>query len=297
MLYSTFQQLMNFFTLERLQRIILVVVIAAVGFILLKILSSLVERMTRKVLSQQYNMLVRKAIQYVGAVILLFIVLSLLGVNINALLGAAGIVGIAVGFASQTSMSNLISGLFLISEKPFEIGDVIKVGDHSGIILSIDLLSLKIKTFDNQYIRIPNSLLLSTELTNVTRFPIRRLDIKLTVGYRTDVNHLRRILLEIAGSNPYCLDEPEPLIVFSEFRESGIEFLFGVWFYRDHYLDLKNSIMQQIKERFQAEGIEFPFPHRTLVAGAATPPLPVKEAAVRPQHRARAARKPKAGSA
>ena len=297
MLYGTFQQLMNFFTLERLQRIILVVVIAVVGFILLKILSSLVERMTRKVLSQQYNMLVRKAIQYVGAVILLFIVLSLLGVNINALLGAAGIVGIAVGFASQTSMSNLISGLFLISEKPFEIGDVIKVGEHSGVILSIDLLSLKIKTFDNQYIRIPNSLLLSTELTNVTRFPIRRLDIKLTVGYRTDVNHLRRILLEIAGSNPYCLDEPEPLIVFSEFRESGIEFLFGVWFYRDHYLDLKNSIMQQIKERFQAEGLEFPFPHRTLVAGAATPPLPVKEAAVRPQHRARAARKPKAGSA
>jgi len=297
MLYSTFQQLMNFFTLERLQRIILVVVIAAVGFILLKILSSLVERMTRKVLSQQYNMLVRKAIQYVGAVILLFIVLSLLGVNINALLGAAGIVGIAVGFASQTSMSNLISGLFLISEKPFEIGDVIKVGDHSGVILSIDLLSLKIKTFDNQYIRIPNSLLLSTELTNVTRFPIRRLDIKLTVGYRTDVNHLRRILLEIAGSNPYCLDEPEPLIVFSEFRESGIEFLFGVWFYRDHYLDLKNSIMQQIKERFQAEGIEFPFPHRTLVAGAAMPPLPVKQAADRPLYKARAARKPKAGSA
>jgi small-conductance mechanosensitive channel len=297
MLNSTLQQFINFFTLERLQRIILVVLIAAVGFILLKILSSLVDRMTRKVLSQQYNMLVRKAIQYLGAVILLFIVLSLLGVNINALLGAAGIVGIAVGFASQTSMSNLISGLFLISEKPFEIGDVIKVGEHSGVILSIDLLSLKIKTFDNQYIRIPNSLLLSTELTNVTRFPIRRLDIKLMVGYRTNINRLKQVLLEIAGSNPYCLDEPEPLIVFAEFRESGIEFLFGVWFYRDHYLDLKNSIMQQIKERFEAEGIEFPFPHRTLVAGAATPPLPVKQVADRPQAKARAARKRKAGSA
>jgi len=297
MLYSTFQQLMNFFTLERLQRIILVVLIAAAGFILLKILSSLIERMTRKVLSQQYNMLVRKAIQYTGAVILLFIVLSLLGVNINALLGAAGIVGIAVGFASQTSMSNLISGLFLISEKPFEIGDVIKVGEHTGVILSIDLLSLKIKTFDNQYIRIPNSLLLNTELTNVTRFPIRRLDIKLTVGYRTDVNRLKRILLEIAGSNPYCLDEPEPLIVFAEFRESGIEFLFGVWFYRDHYLDLKNSIMQQIKERFEAEGIEFPFPHRTLVADAATPPLPVKQVTDRLPAKPRAARKSKDGSA
>jgi small-conductance mechanosensitive channel len=276
MLVSAFQQLVNFFTLERLQRIILVVLIAVAGFILLKILSSLVDRMTRRVLSQQYNMLVRKAFQYLGATILLFIVLSLLGVNINALLGAAGIVGIAVGFASQTSMSNLISGLFLISEKPFEIGDVIKVGDKSGIILSIDLLSLKIKTFDNQYIRIPNSLLLSTELTNVTRFPIRRLDIKLTVAYRTNVDLLRRLLLEIAGSNPYCLDEPEPLIVFADFRESGIEFLFGVWFYGSDFLDLKNSIMQQIKERFEAEGIEMAFPHRTLYAGAETPPLPVK---------------------
>jgi small-conductance mechanosensitive channel len=296
MLDSTFQQLVNFFTLDKLQRVILVVVIAVAGFILLKILSSLIDRMTRKVLSQQYNMLVRKAIQYSGAVVLLFIVLSLLGVNINALLGAAGIVGIAVGFAAQTSMSNLISGLFLISEKPFEIGDVIKVGENTGVILSIDLLSLKIKTFDNQYIRIPNSLLINSELTNITRFPIRRLDIKLTVAYRTDVTRLRQVLLEIAGSNPYCLDEPEPLIVFAEFRESGIEFLFGVWFYRTDFLDLKNSIMQQIKERFQAEGIEFPFPHRTLYAGAATSPLPVSLAGEEPRARTRSGRKSKAGS-
>lgn len=294
MLENTFRQLVAFFTLEKLQRVILVVVIAAAGFVVLKILSSLVDRMTRKVLSQQYNMLVRKAIQYTGAVILLFIVLSLLGVNINALLGAAGIVGIAVGFAAQTSMSNLISGLFLISEKPFEIGDVIKVGEYTGIILSIDLLSLKIKTFDNQYIRIPNSLLIQSELTNITRFPIRRLDIKLTVDYGTDVTKLRRLLQQIAGSNPYCLDEPEPLIVFADFRESGIEFLFGVWFHRDEFLLLKNSIMQQIKERFQAEGIEFAYPHRTLYA-AASSPLPIRlvggeaPAPVKPARRMRGA--------
>jgi small-conductance mechanosensitive channel len=296
MLDNTFRQLINFFTLEKLQRVILVVVIAAAGFILLKFLSSLVNRMTRKVLSQQYNMLVRKAVQYSGAVILLFIVLSLLGVNINALLGAAGIVGIAVGFASQTSMSNLISGLFLISEKPFQIGDVVKVGENIGVILSIDLLSLKIQTFDNQYIRIPNSLLINSELTNVTRFPIRRLDIKLTVGYRTDVNRLRRLLLEIAGSNQYCLDEPEPLIVFSDFRESGIEFLFGVWFYRTDFLNLKNSIMQQIKERFQAERIEFGFPHRKIYAGAATSPLPIRLPGGEAPAKAKPGRKPKAGS-
>jgi small-conductance mechanosensitive channel len=202
----------------------------------------------------------------------LFIILSVLGVKITALLGAAGIAGIAV-VAAQTSMSNLISGLFLISEKPFQIGDAIKVGENTGVILSIDLLSVKIKTFDNQYIRIPNSVLINTELTNVTRFPIRRLDIKLSVTYSTDVTQLRRVLLEVAASNPHCLDEPEPLIVFTEFGESGIHFLFGVWFHKPDQLEMRNSLMQQIKEHFEAEGIQFAYPARRLYA-TELPPAP-----------------------
>jgi len=264
MLQGAFRELVKLFTLEILQKIILVVLIGGAGFFLLRFLSALLNRVTRKYLSQQYSMLLRKAIQYTGAVIVLFIILSVLGLKITALLGAAGIVGIAVGFAAQTSMSNLISGLFLISEKPFQIGDAIRVGDKTGVILSIDLLSVKIKTFDNQYIRIPNSVLINTELTNVTRFPIRRLDIKFSVAYRTDVTRLRRVLLEVAGSNPHCLDEPEPLIVFTDFGDSGLQFLFGVWFHKPDYLELRNSLMQQIKESFEAEDIQFAYPARML---------------------------------
>ena len=273
MLHNAIQELLKLFTLEVLQKVILVVLIGAAGLLVLRFLSALLNRMTRKYLSQQYNMLLRKAVQYTGAVVVLFIMLSVLGVKITALLGAAGIVGIAVGFAAQTSMSNLISGLFLISEKPFQIGDVIRVGATSGVILSIDLLSVKIQTFDNQYIRIPNSVLINTELTNVTRFPIRRLDIKFKVSYRTDVSRLRERLLAIAASNPHCLDEPEPLIVFSDFGESGLEFLFGVWFHKNDFLALKNSIMQQIQEGFAAAGIEFALPARSLFAGSQPLPL------------------------
>ena len=264
MLHNALRELIGLFTLEVLQKVILVAVIAVAGLLLLRFLSALINRMTRKYLSQQYSMLLRKAIQYTGAVIVLFIILSVLGVKITALLGAAGIVGIAVGFAAQTSMSNLISGLFLISEKPFQIGDAIKVGDKTGVILSIDLLSVKIQTFDNQYIRIPNSLLITTELTNITRFPIRRLDIKFTVSYRTDVNRLREVLLAAAAATPNCLDEPEPIIVFNEFGESGMQFLFGVWFHKPDQLQVRNSLMQQIKESFDAEGIEFALPARAL---------------------------------
>jgi len=112
---------------------------------------------------------------------------------------------------------------------------------------------------------------------------VRRLDIKFTVSYRTDVDQLKRVLLSIAGSNPFCLDEPEPLIVFAEFKEAGLEFLFGVWFYKTAFLDLKNSIMQQIKERFEAEGIRFSFPHRTLDAADSSLPVSLLPEAVPPR--------------
>ena len=247
--------IVGFFNPERIRTLIVILIVIVLGIAGIKILNTLTSRVTRKYLSQQYKMLIRKGIRYTGAVILLFIVLHLLGVKITALLGAAGIVGIAIGFASRTSMSNLISGLFMISEKPFEIGDVIKMGGTVGTVLSIDLLSVKIKTFDNQYIRIPNEKLLGSELTNVTRFPIRRMDINLSVPKKTDVNHLKTVLLELAAANPYCLDEPEPLIVFKDLGDSALKFLFGLWFYKTDSLNLKNSIMQEIKERFETEGI------------------------------------------
>jgi small-conductance mechanosensitive channel len=276
MLQNVFQEFLDYFTPERIQNIVAAAVVIAVGLLAMRLLTSFARRLSRRSLTPQYAMLVRKGIKYTIGVIILFIVLHLLGVKITALLGAAGIVGIAIGFASQTSISNLISGLFLISEKPFEIGDVIRVGATMGVIQSIDLLSVKIRTFDNQYIRIPNEKLLNSELTNITRFPVRRLDIHLGVAYKTDVDQLRRVLLDIAAANPYCLDEPEPIVVFTEFGDSALQFLFGVWFHRDDFLNLRNSVMQQIKERFEAEGIEIPFPHLSLYAGSATAPMPVE---------------------
>jgi len=266
----------DFFTPERIQAALIALVVLVAGFLLLKILATLVKRFGRKRLTQQSSMLIRKAIFYVGGTIILVTVLQTLGLKLTALLGAAGIVGIAIGFASQTSVSNLISGLFLISEKPFAVGDVISAGDTTGIILSIDLLSVKIRTFDNRYIRIPNEKLLNSELTNITRFPIRRLDIRLGVAYKEDVKKVRQVLMDVAEKNPYCLDEPEPILIFTDFGSSALEFLFGVWFAKTDYISLKNSIMEEIKERFDREDIEIPFPHTTIYSGSATAPMPVR---------------------
>jgi len=265
----------TFFTRNRLEKLLLVILVFVVGIIVTRVVSALIGRISKKYITRQYSMLIRKAVYYSCAVIVLIIILQLLGVKVGALLGAAGIAGIAIGFASQTSMSNLISGLFLISEKPFEVGDVIRVDKTFGVVQSIDLLSVKINTFDNLFIRIPNEKLINTEITNITRYPIRRMDIKLKVAYKSSISKVKDALQNVAANNPLCLDEPEPLILFTDFGESGMEFLFGLWFYKTDYLAMKNSVMQDIKEKFDGEGIEIPFPHLSLYAGSATEPLPV----------------------
>jgi len=251
-------------------------VLVFVGFPLILTVAAFVGKSTRKKLSPQANMLIRKGIVYLGSIFILLAVLHQSGYELTALLGAAGIAGIAIGFASQTSVSNIISGLFLISEKPFAVGDVIQVGSTKGVILSIDLLSVKLRTFDNHLIRLPNEMLIKSEVRNITRFPIRRLDIELGVAYKENIQKVREVLLDIADKEPLCLDEPEPDVRFQNFGDSALEFLYAVWCVREDYLKLKKKIMQQIKERFDEEGIEIPFPHRTLYTGSATEPFPIR---------------------
>ena len=253
-----------------------VMVLVCVGFPLVYFISVFAGRASRKRLSPQANMILRKGIFYLGFLSIIISILYQLGYTLMAVLGAAGIAGVIIGFASQTSISNIISGIFLISEQPFQVGDLIKVGETKGVVLSIDLLSIKLRTFDNQLVRIPNENLIKNELSNITRFPIRRLDIDIGVAYKEDVGRVQAILNDIAVKNKYCLDEPEPLILFKNFGDSALEFLFAVWCVKSDYLILRQKIMQEIKERFDVEGIEIPFPHRTLYTGSVTEPFPVR---------------------
>jgi len=247
--------------------------LVCIGFPAISIFSRLAGKIAQQRFSLQAGMLTQKAIFYSGSALILIMLLSQLGFQLTALLGAAGIVGVAVGFASQTSVSNIISGLFLISEKPFTVGDVIKVGSTTGAVLSIDLLSVKMRTFDNQFIRIPNEMLIKAEVANVTRFPIRRVDINLGITYKSDISRVKEILMDIAQKNRYCLGEPEPVLAINNFGISAIEICFAVWCVKSDYLNLKNSIMQQIKERCEEEGIGIPLPQTTLNTPSAQAPV------------------------
>jgi small-conductance mechanosensitive channel len=260
-------------TIEKFIRIVFILII---GISSIQTIAFMLRRSLRKQLSPQRLMLITRTVVYTGYTGLVLIVVKEFNYDLTALFGAAGVVGIVLGVASQTSIGNIISGLFLVGEKSFELGDVVRIGDKTGTVYSIDLLSIKIKTFDNLLIRIPNQSVISSELTNVTRFPIRRLDFQIGVAYKEDLRKVKSILESVARNNPLCLEEPEPYILFQSFGDSSINITFGVWFEKTNYTAVKNSVFIEIKEAFDRESIEIPFPHISVYAGEASNPITVK---------------------
>lgn len=269
------ETLWQYLTDERAWSLLRASLLVVVGFVVARLISTLVSRILSARLTAPQVMLMRRIAFYLILAIFITSAMRELGFSLATLLGAAGIFSVALGFASQTSASNFVSGLFLMVEKPFGIGDVIRVGTTTGEVLSIDLLSVKLRTFDNLYVRIPNESILKSESTTLTRFPIRRADLMIGVAYKEDIDRVRDLLMQVAERNPLCLEEPKPLFIFQGFGDSALNLQFSVWAKREHFLDLKNSIQIEIKQAFDSASIEIPFPHRTLYTGSITEPFPV----------------------
>ncbi len=262
-------------TEERLFLLLRVLIILVVGLPLLFILRRVLNRHITRHYSQHYGMLAGKLVFYLGMTILLITLLHEFGFSLTPLLGAAGILGIAIGFASQTTVSNVISGFFLVAEKSFVVGDVISVSGNVGGVYSIDTLSVKIRMFDNRFLRVPNETMIKSEYINITRFPIRRVDCHVSVAYKEDLSRASEVLFDVAAKLPYSLQEPPPLLIFDKFGSSSIDLLFVAWARKENFLKLRNGLNMGIKERFDKEGIEIPFPHVSVYAGSATKPLPL----------------------
>lgn len=262
--------------LEGAPTLLRAILIAVLGFPAILVLSRGLGRWLTRRYSAQQGLVGEKLLFYIGMGILVVTVLQELGFTLAPLLGAAGIVGIALGFASQTSVSNIISGFFLMAEQPFRVGDVIRVGQTAGAVLSIDMMSVKLRTFNNEFVRIPNESLIKTEVTTVTRFPIRRLEIPVGVAYKEDVERVRAILLDVADQNPLSLVEPAPVVRLERFGSSSIDLTLALWTAKENWLRLKTRIQEEVKARLDAEDIEIPFPHQSMYAGAATEPFPIR---------------------
>jgi small-conductance mechanosensitive channel len=255
-----------------LEKALQALVILALGFVVSRLAGAAVRRILEGRATIQQAIVARRITLSGIFGVACLAALNQLGFDLSVLLGAAGVLTVALGFASQTAASNLISGLFLLGERPFVAGDVIKVGETMGEVVNLSLLSMTLRTFDNLAVRIPNEALLKSEITNYTRFPLRRVDIEVPVAYRSDLGHVRRVLDAVAAALPQCLDEPQPLFFVRSFADSAVVLQYSVWAQRDNYLPVATALRQAILEAFRREDIEIPFPqqvvHNTVLPGS-----------------------------
>ena len=245
------------------------------GFAVARLAARGIGRALQRRVNAQQTMLAKRLSFYGVMSLVLISFLGQLGIDLSVLLGAAGILTIAIGFASQTSASNLVSGLFLMAEQPFVVDDWIQIDDVVGVVLAVDLLAVRIRLFDNTMVRIPNESIIKGRLTNLTRFPIRRADIGVGVAYKEDMERVKTLMFELADRHPLVLDDPRPQFFFDGYGDSALDLRLCVWTAKDNIVDVRNTIRLEIKKVFDREGIEIPFPHRSLYVGSATEPFPV----------------------
>lgn len=242
-------------------------VVALLGFLFAGIASRTVGAWSRRGWTPQHVMLGQRVVFWTIAAVFCVSGLETAGFDLSVLMGAAGVFTVALGFASQTSASNVVSGVFILAERPFEVGDVIRLGDTTGTVLSIDMLSVKLRTFDNLYVRVPNETVMKSSIVNVSRFPVRRYDLVLRVEPSVDLDLVRNALIGAADGCDAALDEPRPVVIFQGYVDSGIELQLSAWTTQERYLDLRNTLPRAVDQALREAGIRVGFPRWKLEVG------------------------------
>lgn len=256
---SIFNWLKGLLTWEHLFKLIGSVFILFVIGIIFRLIAKAIRQVPEAKLPAQRTAVIIRFLKYIFYVIAVLYILSLFGINLKAIWGAAGIAGVAIGFAAQTSVSNLISGLFVLTEGSIHVGDTIIVGDVTGIVDEVKLLSIRVHTFDNQMVRIPNSTIINSNLTNNSYHNKRRWTVKVGVDYSTDMKLALETLQKAADLCPTVLKDPAPSVWFDGFDSSSINLVVAVWFKPADFLQTRNDIYIAIKKVLDDAGISIPF--------------------------------------
>lgn len=239
-------------------------VVVAVGFVIAKVLDKLIVRASADKLPIHILKPLRQLVLAVILGVSLLSALTALDIDVTGILVAGGVVGIVVGFASQTTVSNLISGLFLFFDRPFKIGDAVEVAGHAGVVTEIHILSTRIRRFDGTVVRIPNESVFGSEIVTLTSRVARRVEFVVGIAYKESIEEAREILMKVLREHPLVLEEPSPEVFADELADSSVNLKVRCWVPPRYYMDVRKELVQRCKEALDRAGIEIPFPQRVV---------------------------------
>ena len=253
-------ELKAYLTWGNLMKVVVAFISVLVFYVVYRIIKHIIKKQAAPRVEKHTYMLINKFVSYMFYVIIVMYILSLFGINLKAIWGAAGVAGLAIGFAAQTSVSNLISGVFVLSEKAMKVGDFIQVGDVFGTVDSVGLLSVRVHTLDNQMVRIPNSSVINSNLVNFNHYDIRRFVFDMPISYDSNMEKALEVANSIPGKCPVVLQNPVPCVYFDGFGDA-INIKIAVWFNCSDLINAKNQMYAAIVNTCREQGIEIPYTH------------------------------------
>ena len=242
-----------------------------VGFLIVRTVSVIAHRRVAAGSSPHWAMVARLLINYGGGIVVLLSAARVLEIDLTALIATAGVATIAIGFAAQTSLGNLIAGLFLLIDRPFKVGDTVEMEGRLGIVQEITLLSTLVRTFDSILVRWPNEVVLKSTILNYTRFPARRIELRVGIAYGSDIERARDALTQQVKALEVVLIEPAPEVVARSFLDSAIELEVRAWVPQTQFLAGRTAVVETVHETLRREGIVIPFPQMTVWRGEPEP--------------------------
>lgn len=233
-----------------------------VGIIAVIIIGSLVKRSlvtagTSEVLAD----FMARVLRIVAYVFVFGLAMGFLGLNVGAaLISLSVVLGFVIGFALKDSMGNVAAGFMIALTEPFEVGDYIEIGGHSGTVHHVGIATTVIDTPDNRRVIIPNGAVWGSPVINFTSHDTRRVEIPVTLAYGSDLDRSTGIALEVVAAHERVLAEPAPTVIVHSLGDSGISISVRPWTKTADYWDVRDELSRAIKERFAKEGITFAYP-------------------------------------
>ncbi len=206
-------------------------------------------------------------------IVILMVALPRLGVDVAPLIAGLGVAGFVIGFAFQETLGNLASGVMILLNQPFKNGDFVEAGGHSGVVRELNLMATTMTSGDNRKIIIPNKAVWGGSITNFSTLGTRRVDLRVGIGYTSDIAKAQATLYRILKSNDKIIDDPAPVVEVVELADCSVNFVVRPWCSTADYWAVHFDVTRKVKEEFDKEGIEIPFPQMDVhVNGALSKP-------------------------
>ena len=253
--------------LEHLPSVILAIIIFVVGLILAKVIRSTTQKLLFKTkLDKAVTMFLMQVLYIFLVIFVILIALSEMGISTTPLTAAITALIVGIGMSLKTSANIIVSGIMIVSTRPFKIGEFVDMGGTSGTVEEINFVFCTLRTSDGRQVKVPNSLVTSRIITNFSNNEFRRNDFIIGIGYSSDLQQAKSLLQELVNNNENIIKEEgkAPIIRVDELADCSVNLLVRYWTKRADFLETKWKLTEETKLCFDEHNIEIPFPQRSL---------------------------------